>query len=486
MSISIVGLGPGPVGYVTDQTRQAILQADLCYVQTELHPSIAILKQEQIHYISFDEMYQNAQDFDALNESMAEKLVTQGRNQRIVFAVAGEASQGQSAVKTVWDRAQKEKVAIAILPGIGTALAAMAQAGVPSQEGIQTHYDALDILRIDCDKCQVICDVDQAYKASQYKIDLMELYPEDWQVAIVWADEKQMHHEWCALYQVDHRLKWDATSCLVVPPLPFEERKRYTYADLQKITTILRAPGGCPWDAEQTHFSLKSAMLEEACEAIAAVDEGDVDHLCEELGDVLLQVAMNAEIAQENMDFGCLDVSSGICEKLIRRHPHVFGEVTVQNTDEVLKNWEEIKKTEKGHAPSESLLKGVGDGLPALMRAQKIQKKARSIGFDWQSVQPAMEKVEEELKELMMARNEGEVRTEEEAGDLLFAAVNVVRLCGVHAETALMAACEKFVRRVTAMEQLAAQKEESLQGKTLEELDALWDQAKSLEKPERT
>ena len=226
-------------------------------------------------------------------------------------------------------------------------------------------------------------------------------------------------------------------------------------------------------------------MLEEACEAIAAVDEGDMEHLCEELGDVLLQVAMNAEIAQEQMEFTPVDVCSGICEKLIRRHPHVFGSVTVSGTGEVLKNWEEIKKTEKGHEQEGSLLKGVGDGLPALMRAQKIQKKARSIGFDWQAPEPAAEKVQEELLELMEAMKQGPVRTEEEAGDLLFAAVNVVRLCGVHAETALMAACEKFTRRFQAMEAAAEQAGMTLEGQPLEALDRLWDEAKRLERQER-
>ncbi len=485
MGILIVGLGPGPKGYTTSQTVLALEKAEICYVQTALHPSIEIVKQASIGFISLDEEYQKAQDFDALNRAVAEKIVEAGRERRIVFAVTGEASQGQSAVQTVWNRAKELGIEVGILPGLSTAAAAMAEAGAPCEQGVQTHYEALDLLRLDCGKSQVICDLDQPIKASQYKVDLMELYPEDWQVALVWADAERMHHRWCPLYEMDRQPHFDATSCLVVPPLPFEKRKRYVYADLQKIAGILRAPDGCPWDAEQTHFSLKSAMLEEACEAIAAVDEGDMEHLCEELGDVLLQVAMNAEIAQEQMQFTPVDICSGICEKLIRRHPHVFGSVTVSGTGEVLKNREEIKKTEKGHTQEDSLLKGVGEGLPALMRAQKIQKKAKSIGFDWQAPEPAAGKVKEELAELLEALQEGPVRTEEEAGDLLFAAVNVVRLCGVHAETALMAACEKFTRRFHAMEQAAARSGMTLSGQTLETLDGLWEKAKRLEKQEK-
>lgn len=485
MAILIVGLGPGPKGYITGQAIQALESAEVCYVQTALHPSVEIIKQAGIDFLSLDEEYQKAQDFDALNQAVAEKIVEAGREKRIVFAVTGEASQGQSAVKAVWEKAAALGIEARILPGLGTAAAAMAAAGVPCEQGIQTQYETLELLRMDCGKCQVICDLDQVVKASQYKVDLMELYPEDWQVALVWADAEQMHHCWCALYELDRQAHFDETSCLVVPPLPFEKRKRYVYADLQKITGILRAPNGCPWDAEQTHFSLKSAMLEEACEAIAAVDEGDMEHLCEELGDVLLQVAMNAEIAQEQMEFTPVDICSGICEKLIRRHPHVFGSVTVSGTGEVLKNWEEIKKTEKGHTEGDSLLKGVGDGLPALMRAQKIQKKAGSIGFDWQTPEQAAAKVKEELTEALEALTEGPARTEEEAGDLLFAAVNVVRLCGVHAETALMTACEKFIRRFQAMERAAEQSGMTLAGQTLEALDRLWDEAKRLEKQEK-
>ena len=290
-----------------------------------------------------------------------------------------------------------------------------------------------------------------------------------------------MSHVWCALYEMD-RHSFDATSCVVVPPLSFEKRTRYVYADLQRIVNILRAPDGCPWDAEQTHFSLKSAMLEEACEAIAAVDEGDTEHLCEELGDVMLQTAMHAEIAQEQMEFTAIDMISGICQKLIRRHPHVFGEVTVSGTGEVLQNWEEIKKTERGHEPARYLLDGVGEGMPALIRAQKLQKKAKTVGFDWQTAAPAIQKVQEECQELIGAQEEGELRTEEEAGDLLFAAVNAVRLSGVHAETALMSACEKFARRFTQMEKLAEETGQKLQGKTLEELDLLWEKVKRQER----
>lgn len=481
MPICIVGLGPGPKGYLTKQAEQALLNADCCYVQTAQHPAVESVKELGVEYQSLDALYEQAEDFDGLNKTMAEKVLEQANKKRVLFAVTGEASQGQSAVKAVVNLAEEKKMTVKILPGIGVAAAAMAEAGLCSENGIQTQYGAVDLLRVDCDKAQVICDLDDTMKASEAKIALMELYPEDWQVAIVKADAEKMSHVWCALYEMD-RHSYDATSCVVVPALSFEKRTRYVYADLQRIVNILRAPDGCPWDAEQTHFSLKSAMLEEACEAIAAVDEGDTEHLCEELGDVLLQTAMHAEIAQEQMEFTAIDMISGICQKLIRRHPHVFGEVTVSGTGEVLQNWEEIKKTERGHEPTRYLLDGVGEGMPALIRAQKLQKKAKTVGFDWQTAAPAIQKVQEECQELIGAQEEGELRTEEEAGDLLFAAVNAVRLSGVHAETALMSACEKFVRRFTQMEKLAEETGQKLQGKTLEELDLLWEKVKRQER----
>lgn len=485
MSIVIVGLGPGPKGMLTRQAEEALKNSQMCYVQTAQHPAARQVEQLGIAFEAMDEMYRAAEDFDALNESMAKTLVEKGAGARVAFAVTGEASQGQSAVNAVLRRAKEHAVETTVIPGVGMAAAAMAAAGACGDGGVQTQYGRMEPLRTDCNKTQVICEVDSRLKASEVKVDLMELYPEDWQVALVRADETALYPTWCALYELDRQHGFDATSCLVVPPLPFEQRTRYLYADLQDIVRLLRAPDGCPWDREQTHFSLKSALLEEACEAIAAVDEGDSEHLCEELGDVLLQTAMHAEIAQEEMVFSSIDMVSGICEKLIRRHPHVFGSVTVSGTGEVLKNWEEIKSTEKGHEPKEGLLSGVGDGLPALMRAQKLQKKAGSVGFDWNEAAPAVEKVQEESQELLQALGQGAARTEEEAGDLLFSAVNAVRLCGVHAETALMGACEKFIRRFSAMERLASQSGDTLAGKTLAELDALWEQVKSRERQEK-
>lgn len=485
MSIVIVGLGPGPQGMLTGQAIEALRGCQACYVQTAQHPAARQVDSLGIKFEAMDELYRSAKDFDALNEAVAQKLVDQGAGARVAFAVTGEASQGQSAVGAVLRRAGERGVKTTVIPGVGMAAAAMAAAGVCCDGGVETHYGRVEPLRADCNKAQVVCEVDSQLKAGEVKIDLMELYPETWQVALVRADEGALYPAWCALYELDRQRGFDATSCVVVPPLPFGQRTRYLYADLQEIVRILRAPDGCPWDREQTHFSLKSAMLEEACEAIAAVDEGDSEHLCEELGDVLLQAAMHAEIAQEEMVFSSIDMVSGICEKLIRRHPHVFGSVTVSGTGEVLKNWEAIKSTEKGHEPKEGLLCGVGDGLPALMRAQKLQKKAKSVGFDWEKAAPAVEKVQEESQELLQALSEGAERTEEEAGDLLFSAVNAVRLCGVHAETALMGACEKFVRRFGAMERLAGQSGGVLAGKTLAELDALWEQAKSRERQEK-
>ena len=205
----------------------------------------------------------------------------------------------------------------------------------------------------------------------------------------------------------------------------FEYKQHYTVKDLEEIVRILRAPGGCPWDAEQTHESIRRNFLEEAYEAVEAIDEGSAEHLREELGDVLLQIVLHARMEEEQGRFDLNGVADGICRKLIYRHPHVFGEVKVSGTGEVLSNWEDLKRKEKGQETNTDALSAVARSLPALWRAEKVQKKAKKAGFDWPDVSGALDKLFEEIEELKTAVAEG-ANVEEELGDLLFSAVNAV------------------------------------------------------------
>ena len=257
-------------------------------------------------------------------------------------------------------------------------------------------------------------------------------------------------------------------------------KKSYGIKDLEDIVRLLRAPGGCPWDREQTHASIRRNFLEETYEAVEAIDEENSDHLKEELGDVLLQVFLHARMEEEAGRFNLDDVADGICKKLIYRHPHVFGDVAVSGTDEVLSNWEALKRTEKHQETYTDTLQAVARSLPALWRAEKVQKKAKKAGFDWDDVQGALDKLSEEVEELRTAVAEGS-NIQEELGDLLFAAVNVSRFVQVDPEDALSGACDKFARRFRQVEQSAAERGQALEHMTLAEMDKLWDAAKEHE-----
>ncbi len=259
--------------------------------------------------------------------------------------------------------------------------------------------------------------------------------------------------------------------------IDFESKDFYTLQDLERIVSILRAPGGCPWDREQTHQSIRSNMLEEAYEACEAIDQADSEHLKEELGDVLLQVALHAQMEREAGGFDLDGVADGICKKLIFRHPHVFGDVKAQDVDAVLNTWDAMKRVEKSQSTYTDTLEAVARALPALWRAEKVQKKAKKAGFDWPDASGAVDKLSEELAELQAAlAGDGDVT--EELGDLLFAAVNVARFAGADPEDALNRATDKFIARFALVEQKAQAKGWDMKERSLEELDRLWDEAK--------
>jgi tetrapyrrole methylase family protein/MazG family protein len=254
------------------------------------------------------------------------------------------------------------------------------------------------------------------------------------------------------------------------------------FDELVEIMRALRSPEGCPWDREQTHESLKPYLLEESYEALEAVDSGDPQKLCAELGDVLLQVVFHARLGEEAGLFDVRDVCERINRKLRFRHPHVFGDVTVTGSDEVVTNWEQLKRLEAETGKRESALDGVPHAMPALMRAQELQKKAARVGFDWEDVTGPLAKVEEELDELAAAREAGaHEQLIHELGDLLFAVVNVARFLGVDAEDALRMSCQRFSRRFRQVEAAASQAGRDLHGMDLAEMDVLWEAAKKAE-----
>ena len=251
-------------------------------------------------------------------------------------------------------------------------------------------------------------------------------------------------------------------------------KNSYNCRDLAEIVRILRHPGGCPWDQEQTHASIRRNFLEEAYEVAEAIDKGDVDGLREELGDVLLQVYFHTSIEEDAGRFTLDDVADGVCKKLIYRHPHVFGDVTVDSTDQVLSNWEELKKKEKHQDTQADAVDAVARTLPALWRAEKMKKKAAKAGFDWRDVSGALDKLFEEAEELKAAVLNEEGDPVEELGDVLFAAVCVGRFLEADPEVALHAACDKFSARFRRLEALTAERGLKLDELSGQEQIALW------------
>ncbi len=259
----------------------------------------------------------------------------------------------------------------------------------------------------------------------------------------------------------------------------FEIKDKYNINDLIQLVKVLRAPNGCPWDREQTHESIKKNFIEETYEVIEAINKKDCESLKEELGDVLLQVALHSEMERENGTFDFDDVANDICQKLVIRHPHVFGELSASNEKEALQNWDEVKLKTKGiKKQSDSMIK-VPREFPALMRAQKIQQKAAKAGFDWDDKNGAIEKLFEEINELQEALSKGnKFDIEDEFGDVLFSCVNVARFIDVDSEEALTGATDKFMNRFIEVEKLAQEQGVDMKNSSIEELDILWDKAK--------
>ncbi|MBR1483762.1 MAG: nucleoside triphosphate pyrophosphohydrolase [Ruminococcus sp.] len=265
--------------------------------------------------------------------------------------------------------------------------------------------------------------------------------------------------------------------------MEYPKKEKYTFDDLAEIIKILRAPGGCPWDREQTHQSIRSNFIEETYEVIEAIDTDNTDLLKEELGDVLLQVALHSEMEREAQRFDINDVCDGICRKLIIRHPHVFGDKSAEDASQALSNWDAVKMKTKSQRTYSEAMQSVSRALPSLMRSEKIQKKAAKVGFDWESAQGAMTKLNEECNELDVAINLGNPENQmEEIGDVLFTVVNVARFLHIDSEHALYKACDKFIGRFTMLEALAEQRGINVTDATMEQLDSLWEEVKIIQK----
>lgn len=309
----------------------------------------------------------------------------------------------------------------------------------------------------------------------------MEKYPDDYPIYIVHAagssEEKIVK---VPLYQLDHEISSvNNLTSIYVPPVKDDFVYR-EFSSLREIIRILRGPNGCPWDKKQTHQSLKKYLIEECYELLSAIDHDDIDNMIEELGDVLLQVMLHSQIGEDEGLFSIEDVLESISRKMVHRHPHVFGDETAKTTEEVVKNWEAIKQREKGrNAKGVGILDEIEKGLPAVIRAYEIQKKAAKTGFDWEKADEAAQKVEEEWREFLDEVKSGDKKKQvDELGDVLFALINTARFFSIHPEEALAQANDKFIRRFSYVEQKVKESGQSFQDFSLTELDRFWNEAK--------
>jgi tetrapyrrole methylase family protein / MazG family protein len=480
--IEIVGLGAGdleqlPLGVYKKITREPHL-----YLRTKEHPVVAELVKEGLQFTSFDSVYEKHEQFEEVYLEITSILLEKAESEEIIYAVPGHPLVAERTVQLLLEKGKTAGIEIVIGGGQSFVDALFQALKIDPVDGFQL-LDGTSLAADDIQQNQhiFISQVYDQFVASGVKLTLMEKYPDEYMVTIVTAaGSKQEEIITVPLFELDRQVKVNNLTSVYIPPVEDENVLFKNFSKLREIISVLRGPEGCPWDKEQTHETLKRYLIEETYEVIEAIDKGDIDHLIEELGDVLLQVMLHAQIGEDEGYFSIADVIEGISEKMVRRHPHVFGSVEVENTDEVLQNWEEIKKQEKGEADP-SVLTGVSYSLPNLIRAYELQKKAAKVGFDWQEILPALEKVKEELQEfedeLDVINGQSEL-AKKEFGDLLFAFVNVARFLKIHPEEALFETNEKFVRRFQFIEQRVGESGRKFEDFSLEELDQFWDEAK--------
>ncbi|HML66955.1 MAG TPA: nucleoside triphosphate pyrophosphohydrolase [Clostridia bacterium] len=465
-TITIVLL-PAPAALTLAQ-QQTLTRGLPLFLQTEKHPSAKVLLDLHLAYTAMDDLFDSSEDFDILNAAVAKRLCDAGD---CVYLATGSIQNSQ--LPAIRQGAQTRKIRVDVLPHMSAGAVAF-----PDREPaiVISAHDLAE--QIDPEQSYVVEEIDSRMIAGEAKLFLSEFFPDESPATLASIGTDGVYGSYdIKLCELDRQNHYDATTILYVCRTDYETRTQHGFDDVMRIVRRLRAPNGCPWDREQTHESLKNALLEESYELIDAIDEDDDAHICEEMGDVLLQFALHAAIAEEQSAFTARDACTELVEKLIYRHPHVFGDIRVSGSDEVLKNWDALKMSQRKQTTQTEVLKSVPKSFPALLRSRKVQKKAADVGFDWESAQQAFFKIAEETEELREAMEQGS-HIEEEMGDLLFAVVNVARLLKLEPEFLLMQATDKFINRFETMESLAKSRGNELKDLTFSEQDQLWDEAK--------
>ena len=483
MAIKIVGLGPGNPKQLTREAWDLLQSANEVYVRTLKHPTVHALPQG-LALRSFDYLYQREADFDQVYSTIAEEILRLGqRPDGVIYAVPGHPLVGEASVERILDAAPAAGLSVAVIAGLSFVEPVLTALGVDALVGLQL-VDAVEIASrhhppLNPDFPALVAQLYSQPIAADLKLTLMNQYPAEHPVTLVHGagtdDERTIS---VPLYELDRQIDVAHLTTLFVPPLP----RLSSMEGFQQTIARLRAPDGCPWDREQTHESLRAALLEETYETLAALDQEDGAALCEELGDLLLQIVMHSQIAVEAGEFSMADVIASVDAKIKRRHPHVWGDVRVSSASDVLPLWEALKAEERREngpngdgAPS--LLDGVPQTLPALAQADAYGRRAARVGFDWPNPEGVVKKIGEEIQELLEA-SDAEERIAE-LGDLLFAVVNWARWLDIDPEAALRGANRRFSRRFSWIESEARRRQVDIAQLGPDQLDEFWRAAKS-------
>lgn len=482
--INIIGLGPGAPEALTLGAIKTLEEGKNIYFRTEKHPTVSYLIEKGVIFNTFDEYYEKGNSFDEVYENIAKDIIEKHKALKdVVYAVPGHPLVAEKSVLNIIELCKVENIEYKVWPAVSFVDAMVEALKIDPIEGLKI-IDAFDMENQILDKRigTIITQVYNPFIASEVKLRLLDYYNDETEIIYVRAagvlGEESIRR--IPLYELDMQEDIDYLTSIYIPR---DINNKKDINDLVDIIEKLRGVDGCPWDREQTHESLRNAIIEESYEVAEAIDNMDDNGLIEELGDVLMQVIFHASIGDEEGYFNLTDIVETICDKMIYRHPHVFGNTSVEDSNEVVSNWEELKKLEKGHETLHDELVSVAKSLPALVRAHKVQNKAKRVGFDWDSVEPAIEKIREELNEVLEVYKTGNMdKITEEMGDLFFACVNVARFLGVDEEKALNKTTEKFIRRLDYVEKKATERSKRLTQMTLEEMDDLWEEAKKDEK----
>ena len=448
MSITILGLGPGDASLLTLEARKILQDAEEIYLRTSRHPTVASLP-PHLRLHSFDCLYESEGEFSTIYEKIAAEILRLGqRPEGVVYAVPGHPLVGEETVQRILALSKDRDYEVRIVSGLSFIEAALTSLEIDPLNGLQI-VDATVLTErfhpnLDPDLPALVGQLYSRRVGSEVKLTLMNLYPAEHEVTLLRGlGTPEAVTETLPLHELDHVKDIDHLTTLYVPPLP----QASSVSTFHDIVARLRAPGGCPWDREQTHQTLRPHLLEETYEVLQAIDEEDDEALREELGDLLLQIVLHSQIAVEEGSFTLAQVLETIIEKIIRRHPHVFAGLEVADADEVLRNWQAIKREEKGEK-EDRLLWGMPLSLPALTLARRAQERAKREELLSTSKDDLLSEAQDSLAGL------GEMEDEDEAaealGRLLFTLTDLARHLGVDAESALRTATVRFGEELTS------------------------------------